>query len=49
MPNYTPYPTVATTPSRKTRKAQRKRIFEENSLMANKERKARRLAKKELK
>lgn len=49
MPHYTSYPTVATTPSRKARKAQRKRIFEENSLMANKERKARRLARKESK
>lgn len=47
MPAYRAYPTVKDTPNRKTRKAQRKKIFEENSLAGNKLRNERRKARKE--
>lgn len=46
MPNWKPYPTVATTPNRKQRKAQRKNVFWENKMLGNKLRKERRLARK---
>lgn len=39
------YPTVATTPNRKQRKAQRGRIFAENKASMKEARKARRAAK----
>lgn len=47
MPDYRAYPTVKDTPSRKQRKAQRKRIFWENKIKAREERKERRLKRKE--
>lgn len=45
-PNFKPYPTVATTPNRKARKAQRRKIFQENSEAYAVARKARREAKR---
>lgn len=46
MPNFRAYPTVATTPNRKQRKAQRRRIFAENSAAYAEARRTRRDAKR---
>lgn len=46
MPNFKAYPTVATTPNRKQRKSQRRRIFAENSVAFAEARRARRDAKR---
>lgn len=48
MPNFKPYPTVATIPNRKARKAQRGKIFQENSGAYTAARKARREAKRKV-
>lgn len=46
MPNFKAYPTVATTPNRKQRKSQRRKIFMENGDAFTVARKARREAKR---
>lgn len=46
MPNFQAYPTVATTPNRKQRKAKRHAIFEANRIAYREARKARRAARK---
>lgn len=49
MPAYKPYPTVETTPSRKQRKSQRKKIYWDNKMLMNEIRRERRLARKKAK
>lgn len=49
MPNFRAYPTVATTPNRKQRKSQRRKIFQENSEAYSVARRARRDAKRKAK
>lgn len=46
MPNFKAYPTVATTPNRKQRKSQRRKIFAENGDAYAVARKARHEAKR---
>jgi hypothetical protein len=46
MPNFRAYPTVADTPNRKQRKAQRKRVFAENQDAYGVARRARRDARR---